>query len=1453
MRNIKLTLAFCLLFVLPFTAGAQDCPFDISVETINHACIDQCGIKVTLTAGGGSSIILDHPTNGAQLRIVQVVGSTEVDLGSASVFANWPVVNEGGILKKTYYSLNGGNYRVYARALCQGGDLGNWVQAATSQDFTIINNYQLPSVTYYARKTMNCRATGQIKLTISQGVAPYTVAITAKPSSYTGTISWSPVAAGVHDIDNLPGGDYTIVTTDACGNSYTHTNIKVDTIPRDIPASPINVTLRRSSSANTSSYNSCLLVRQNSTTSVLSWEQDVLWYWLNSKDYYEWRIFVGSSRNDAGGTWIDITNPDILGAGVVEVNPASGWYLIPNTNEGKNVGDWELPAKYVSYGGFCDSKDSVFLVVRTLGTGCGQMQYTPFNTSTYVCNTGLTSWTVRTRTGSECNKVKLQASAITVSYGVCYPATWQVVDTTGIAPSSYVFGVSGTVLDFGTLSGISGSGLQITSVLEFIRKTYIIRIIGGDGRIMEKVWTAHDPPLAEQSNYAYITNGWFGQNTLGLPTCSRYFGLRPYADDYFWPGSTIKYVSFTSSPASCSAPPVLGMGPVGSVYTIPANQYSFYPNSPAPHTSAVNAILPAGTYKFEVWAPFNCKDEIRTYNFVLGAYYQPPLAIDYEKQITCNGMRIYLDTINPGTTVTSGDYSNRIRMHCSPDSITSYITTYWRILSGPPGYSTAPVSSATAINTSTYARSLLLPIPGKYVIATCYANGATAEPMFTTEVEFFEEERLSLKATDISSYICGNTTTGNIFIVAKGGVPFQTSPTFQMYRYTIVDDETNEQMYQGFNAAHFGFESEGNKKYRITVEDGCTSQVVTVTMLDLANASIAWYEDNGIFCVGSKIKIHSVALGDPNVVQYVWWRTTPHPYIEYYGKDPDIDATLTNSGRYYITVIPENCAEAKTDSIDVVVHQVAPALPTPSPVTACRSSSSTATVNLVALSGVTPTVPNGVLQWYDSNMLPTAPPIAVSIYNSLPYGGGQYTYYVSQVAPDLCSSDPVPVILNVVANCETAAASVLSPTSVCIGGTSTIRVTNQTGVTFGPVLWGGYSQATTMPIPLITATNSDGTLVIRFNSDGSGQNVGASMFVSCADDGVPVSGGQYLIPSTGSNTIATCSGMVVNETEPVLSGDYTYLYYKNYSNGYLVVNPAVSSPPGTKVSTWGIINGVEANYDYYTVYDGITAGGSISGYWVSNNPDIAVVLPGTTVINGTYIEASVQGIAPGTATFSYVCGNGTFTTGYFSVVIHDATISYPNSGISCRPASGSETTAVNRVGTTGGVYSISPAATGVSINSSTGAVTLTSDAVLGSYTITYNIAAGVCPAFSTTTTITVTGASSIAHTASDIPVNMHLMARFPCIPAAIGLFSAAGSDDQTQSINTPIDNVVYTVTGATDVAVLCLPPGVTGVWEHDVLTLQGSPSALGTFTYTVTATGSCGTPATITGTITVDP
>jgi hypothetical protein len=86
----------------------------------------------------------------------------------------------------------------------------------------------------------------------------------------------------------------------------------------------------------------------------------------------------------------------------------------------------------------------------------------------------------------------------------------------------------------------------------------------------------------------------------------------------------------------------------------------------------------------------------------------------------------------------------------------------------------------------------------------------------------------------------------------------------------------------------------------------------------------------------------------------------------------------------------------------------------------------------------------------------------------------------------------------------------------------------------------------------------------------------------------------------------------------------------------------------------------------------------------------------------------------------------------------------------------------------------------------------------------------------------------------------------------ITLSSAAGTNTQAACINTAITPITYSTTGATGASFSGLPADISGGWEANVATISGMSIASGTYSYTVTLTGGCGT-VTEAGSITVNP
>ncbi|HQQ12597.1 MAG TPA: PKD domain-containing protein, partial [Bacteroidales bacterium] len=90
-------------------------------------------------------------------------------------------------------------------------------------------------------------------------------------------------------------------------------------------------------------------------------------------------------------------------------------------------------------------------------------------------------------------------------------------------------------------------------------------------------------------------------------------------------------------------------------------------------------------------------------------------------------------------------------------------------------------------------------------------------------------------------------------------------------------------------------------------------------------------------------------------------------------------------------------------------------------------------------------------------------------------------------------------------------------------------------------------------------------------------------------------------------------------------------------------------------------------------------------------------------------------------------------------------------------------------------------------------------------------------------------------------------------PNTITLTSGASTNIQTVCLNAALaPTITYATTGATGANFTDLPPGVTGNWNANVVTISGNPSAVGNYNFTITLTGGCGT-TTANGSITVNP
>jgi hypothetical protein len=185
----------------------------------------------------------------------------------------------------------------------------------------------------------------------------------------------------------------------------------------------------------------------------------------------------------------------------------------------------------------------------------------------------------------------------------------------------------------------------------------------------------------------------------------------------------------------------------------------------------------------------------------------------------------------------------------------------------------------------------------------------------------------------------------------------------------------------------------------------------------------------------------------------------------------------------------------------------------------------------------------------------------------------------------------------------------------------------------------------------------------------------------------------------------------------------------------------------------------------------------------------------------------------------YACTSIRSNSITIAITNNAASISYASSY--CKSVTAAQS--VTRTGAAGGTYSASPA--GLTINSSTGAVT-PSTSTVGTYTVTYTVAAsGPCPVFTTTASVVIGAAPSVTFT-----------------------YGASQNFCRTQT-----GTVSPTATASGSVTYSASPAGLSIVASTGVFTPSTSQAGTYTVTATVNGTGACaGTVATATRTVIIN-
>ena len=312
-------------------------------------------------------------------------------------------------------------------------------------------------------------------------------------------------------------------------------------------------------------------------------------------------------------------------------------------------------------------------------------------------------------------------------------------------------------------------------------------------------------------------------------------------------------------------------------------------------------------------------------------------------------------------------------------------------------------------------------------------------------------------------------------------------------------------------------------------------------------------------------------------------------------------------------------------------------------------------------------------------------------------------------------------------------------------------------------------------------------------------------------------------------TIASAGASDAANYDVVISGPSTYSCPIAYSAvASLAVNLnstiSLSSITGTDGQTV-CINNPLTNITY-------AIGGGGTGATVTGLP---------AGVTGAYNGGTftISGIPTVSGTFNYtVTTTGPCVNNSLSGTI---TVN-ANSTIALLSATGTntQTICINNL-LTNITYTIGGGGTGASITAGALPAGVTGSFNAGVFTISGT------PTASGTFNYTVTTAGPCVNTAlsGTITVNAN---------STISLSSAAGTNGQTVCINNAITNITYAISGGgtgASVAAGTLPAGITGTFNAGVFTISGTPTASGTFNYTVTTTGPCVNTA-LSGTITVN-
>ena len=866
-------------------------------------------------------------------------------------------------------------------------------------DFTIGVDPMTATVTDIIH-SLNCEATGSLKITVNGGEPPYSVVMTSHTSTppYTGpTSGFTPTApnGNVFIIEDLPPGTYNFTITDACGVTTTVQGI----IPQVLTDFPVDFyedyfLPPASADPNCSKYR---IKRRKNVSGSLGY------YWnQHARDYYEVVFIEDNDPNmpppipNASWVWrpIDDVVDTVLSRTYCQMRNANGYVLavIRLKNDVGLLCGYAIdtirikPVKTTldpPYGQSC----SGFNIRFQHGSGADGLFCYPYSwkllrmdNSVVKSGSNINTSAKQTVTGIPYGKYVFE---FTDKEGCSWKSDtleyyWSPVPTATIAtiPSCFSYKAEFTInavcppFDWRLLNPANTPIASKTNVTSTGIKESVSNLTFGVNYTLEVIYNAGNDTTRFTINTAaslYYNYGASYEPSFCLPDTAKgaIFIHRSNTMPNFEPGSVITFVSGPTTPTHTSYT-VLNGG-IDKVYPFGAD----------PLTKSYESILP-GIYTFQLTDSCSVVHPL-TVNYEISSL----VNFSYTRDSVCAGALIYpTGTIYLGATA---------------------LPTYFRIHSAPPGIAVDTASVTTP-------GSLFLPESGKYVIQVSTQNHRNSCPYDTIAINYAKLS-VSLDADSTEAYVCRVGDIGYIKVVRKGGIgPFE----YELFDNGVSQGTNNHGVF------HYGVPG---ATYIVRIKDlGCrVSFDQPITMVNLSNERLIYGSED--CCIGSVLELNSVPI---NSHSYSW--VGPNGFTSSSANPRILNAGFPEQGVYTLTIHPDGCTSPIQQQMTVTIHD--PPLPTATPQNILCLNSAPTRLEAISAAGHT-------LKWYDTDtvtVLHAAPAPPTHTVDTL-------TYFVSQVN-DLfgCESPKIPVAA-IINDLPSSNFETIAPV-VCPGMYPTIQVPN---------------------------------------------------------------------------------------------------------------------------------------------------------------------------------------------------------------------------------------------------------------------------------------------------------------------------------------------------------------------------------------------------------------------------